>query len=349
MRWFVRLADTSVFVRGAWSSLPTPRGLRQRARGAAGSLASGGPDRVPTHSVPARVLVLAAGTFAIGTDAFVVAGILPDIADSLRVSVAEAGQLVTVFSLAYALLCPVMATLTGSWPRRWVLLSGLVVLALGNVATALAPSYGWVLAARVPAAVGAALFTPAAGAAAAALVAPEYRARALSYVSVGLVSSTVLGVPLGALLGHTISWRGTMWFVAGFAALAALGVALSLPTIPIPPPLGLRQRLVPLGDRRVMGLLLTTVLGSVGVHMVYSYIAVILRPATGGDVGFLAILLAVSGVAGTAGTLTTARLTDRFGPRRMINAVMTVLGITLALVSVAATSPAAATILMVVL
>uniref|UniRef100_UPI000A8D66D6 MFS transporter n=1 Tax=Actinomadura kijaniata TaxID=46161 RepID=UPI000A8D66D6 len=205
----------------------------------------------PRGGVPARALVLAGGTFAIGTDAFVVAGVLPGIAGSLGVGVPAAGQLVTVFALAYALLSPVMAAATGAWPRRRVLLTGLVVLALGNAATALAPGYGWVLAARAVAAAGAAMFTPAAGATAAALAAPEHRGRALSYVSVGLVSSTALGVPLGTLLGEAVSWRGTIWFVTALAAVAALAVALWLPPVPAPPAVGLRRRLAPLGDRRV--------------------------------------------------------------------------------------------------
>ncbi|MER7081185.1 MFS transporter, partial [Saccharopolyspora kobensis] len=174
----------------------------------------------PATRVPLRVAVLALGTFAVGTDAFVVAGVLPEIAADLDVGIAQAGQLVTVFAIAYAVLSPVLATLTGAWPRRAVLLTALAVFVLGNIATALAPSYATVLATRVLAAAGASMFTPIAGAAAASLAPEGQRARAISLVVLGLTVSTALGVPLGTLLGSVTSWRGTMWFVAALGAAA---------------------------------------------------------------------------------------------------------------------------------
>ncbi|MFC4052444.1 MFS transporter [Actinomadura syzygii] len=301
----------------------------------------------PRQTVPTRVLVLALGTFAVGTDAFVVAGVLPSIAASLHIGIAAAAQSVTVFCLAYAVLAPVLATLTGAWPRRRALLTGLLVLAAGNAATALAPSYGALLATRLPAAVGAALFTPAAAAAATTLTAPQHRARALSYVLVGLVSATALGVPAGTLLGGMISWRTTMWLSALLAALAAAALALWLPHVPQPPRIGLRTRLAPLGDRRVTALLATTVAISIGNYLFHTYIAVILSPVTGGDTTSLAVLLLVGGLAATAGVLVTAAWADRFGPRRVIAAVTGALAVCLVLAPAAISlGPAVAAVLM---
>jgi DHA1 family inner membrane transport protein len=183
-----------------------------------------------TGAPPARAAVLTVGTFAVGTDAFVVAGVLPDLARSLHVGVAQAAQLVTVFALAYAVLAPVLAAVTGRWPRRKLLLTALLVFVLGNVATALAPSYALVVAARLLAAAGAAMFTPNASATAAALVPPGQRARAISWVVFGLTSSTALGAPLGTFLASVLSWRETMWFVAALGGLAALVIVRGLPT-----------------------------------------------------------------------------------------------------------------------
>lgn len=104
--------------------------------------------------------VLALGTFAVGTDMFVIAGLLPDISRSLDISLAAAGQLVSVFSFAYALLSPVLAALTTSWSRRRVLVIALCVFAMGNVATALAPTYALALVSRLLAAAGAAAGAP---------------------------------------------------------------------------------------------------------------------------------------------------------------------------------------------
>ncbi|MEV5296778.1 MFS transporter [Amycolatopsis methanolica] len=131
-----------------------------------------------THRLPARIGALTIATFAVGTDAFVVNGVLPELARSLDVSVGEAGQLVSVFAIAYAVLSPVLAAPTGNWPRRTVLLAALGVFVLDNSITALAPDYGLALASRVIAAAGAAAVTPTASTAAAALAPPERRGRA---------------------------------------------------------------------------------------------------------------------------------------------------------------------------
>lgn len=289
----------------------------------------------PARGVPARTFILAAGTFAVGTDAFVVAGVLPQIAGSLRVSTAEAGQLVTVFAITYALLSPVLATLTGNWPRRKVLLTALGIFVLGNVATALAPSYGWVLLARALAAVGATMFTPIASATAAAMVGPEHRARAISTVTVGMTLSMALGVPIGTLLATVMTWKGTMWFLAALEAVAALAVALWLPVVATPPAYGLRQRLAPLRDRRVVAVLLTTVTLFTGIFVVYTYIGVILNAATGGSGGKLAILLFVAGCAGTVGNLVAGKLTDRLGARRVIAVAAMIVAVNYAVLPVA--------------
>src|SRR5471030_2625272 len=153
-----------------------------------------------SSSMDRRLIVLAAGMFAIGTDSFVVAGILPNVSKSLGVSVGVAGQMVTVYALSYALLSPVIAATAAHWPRKRLLLAGLAVFVLGNLATALAPTIEWVLASRLLAGLGAAMFSPTATATGASLVPPEKRARALAIVIAGLSSATALGAPMGTFL-----------------------------------------------------------------------------------------------------------------------------------------------------
>ncbi|WP_371482695.1 MFS transporter [Kitasatospora sp. NBC_00315] len=266
----------------------------------------------------AHVMVLAFGTFAVGTDAFVIAGLLPDISRSLGVGVAAAGQLVSVFSIAYAVLSPVLAALTGTWSRRTVLLTALVVFAVGNVVTALAPDYPLVLASRVLAAAGAAMFTPNAGATAAALAGPERRGRAIAIVTVGLTSSLALGAPLGTAIGNALGWKATMWFVTALALVVVPVIALRLPDIRLGTAARLRTRLSPLTDRRVAGVLGCTLLAFVGIYLPYTYISSVFAPATFGDGGRVALLLLVFGLAGTGGNLMAGRLADRHGPRRVV-------------------------------
>jgi predicted MFS family arabinose efflux permease len=298
--------------------------------------------------VPKRIVLLAAGTFAVGTDVFVVNGVLSDIAGSLRVDIAAAGQLVTVFAIAYAIGSPIVATLAGSWPRRTVLLTGLGILVLGNILTALAPTYPLALVARVVAALGAGMFTPSAGATAAALAPERLRGRAMSIVTLGLVGSTALGVPLGTLLGTVLDWRETMWFVAVLGVLAAVGIAVGLPEVPSAPAARLRARLVPLRDIGVVGLLTTTLLLFTAIYLVNVYISVILGQATGGRGTVLTLLLFACGVAGVIGNLLSGRWTDRFGARRVLLVVSVIGCVNFTLMPVVATSIAGAAVSVVV-
>ncbi|MFE2523367.1 MFS transporter [Streptomyces sp. NPDC059382] len=276
--------------------------------------------------------VLAAAMFAIGTDSFVIAGILPDAADSLDVPVGTAGRLLTAYALTYAVFGPVMATVTARLPRRTLFLVGFAIFTAGNLVTAFVPVFAVALVSRAVAGLGGAMITPAAVAAAAALAPPERRGRAIATVMTGLSASTALGAPIGTALGSlTGDWRATMCFVSALGVSAALGVVLLLPAIPTPPAVPLRTRVAPLADRRIGLVLLTTLLVYTGLYTVYSFIGGSLDRATGGSGTTLAALLFVWGLAATAGTLASGTLIDRFGDRRVINTSITVAAIDFAL------------------
>ncbi|HEY3681766.1 MAG TPA: MFS transporter [Streptosporangiaceae bacterium] len=278
----------------------------------------------PDTSWRSRAAVLASGTFVVGTDAFVISGVLPSVSGSLHVSLAAAGQLITVFALSYALLAPVLGTLTARWSRPAVLVAALGVLAVGNAVTALGTAYGMVLAARVIAAAGAALYTATASATAATLAGEAHRGKAISIVVLGTTSSLVLGAPLGTAVGEALGWRATLWCVAALALVIAPVVALALPRIRIDAPTGLRARLAPLRDRRILGVLLITLVSFVGIYIPYSYIAAVFAPATATG-GPLSVLILAFGIAGTAGNLTAGRAADRRGPRTVLIAALSAL------------------------
>ncbi|MEV5178009.1 MFS transporter [Streptomyces flaveolus] len=278
------------------------------------------------------LLVLTAALFAIGTDSFVIAGILPDAAHSLGIGIGSAGWLITAYAFAYAVLGPVMAAFTARWPRRTLFLTGLGIFVVGNLLTAFVPVFGVALVARAVAGLGGAMVSPTAVAAAAALAPPERRGRAISTVLAGLSAATALGAPIGTAIGSvTGNWRATMLFVSALGVLAAAGIALLLPKIANPPLVPLRARVAPLGDRRIGMTLLTTLLVFTGLYIVYSYIAESLDRTTGGSGTTLAALLFVWGVAATIGTLGSGALVDRLGARRVINTAIVVLTIDFAL------------------
>ncbi|MFJ9418747.1 MFS transporter [Streptomyces sp. NPDC101227] len=262
-----------------------------------------------------RLLLLALGTFAMGTDSMVMAGILGLVARDLGISVPAAGQMVTVFALSYAVLAPVLATAAARWPRRGVLLAALTVFTVANALSAVAPNYPVLLATRVLAAAGAALYTPTANAVATTLVPPERRGRALATVLGGMTVATALGVPLGTYIGRT-DWRLTMWLVVVLGAAAFLGLALLLRGLPAPTAApGLRARLVPLRNRRVLGAAATTLTFFLAINVVYIFLGTAVRPATGGDAGRLSLIMLVSGVASVAGNWLGGRAVDRLGVR----------------------------------
>ncbi len=286
-----------------------------------------------------HALALAFGTFAVGTDAFVIAGILPQIGQSLEVSVQAAGQLVSVFSLAYAISAPLLGTATADWQRRNALVFALTLFAVGNAITAAVPGYAWVLFSRVIAAAGAGLFTASASATAATLAGTSNRGAAIARVMLGLTMSLVFGAPLGTAMASAIGWRGTMWFVTALGIAAGILIHLRLPRSAEAQVSTVSERLAQLRNRSVMWDLLRSVVAFTGVYIPYTYISVVYREAVDAKPGFLGSALLVFGVCGTCGNLLAGKLSDRVGPTAVIIAGL--LGFTLVciLVPVATSSP----------
>ncbi|MEV4111145.1 MFS transporter [Nonomuraea sp. NPDC049695] len=273
--------------------------------------------------------VLALGTFAVGTDAYVVAGFLPAMAGSLHVSEGAAGQSATVFAIAYAVLAPVLATVAARVPRRALLVAALLVLAVANLGSALSPGYAWLMASRVLAAFGAAAFTPNAGAVAASLVAPAQRARALAVVVGGLTAATALGVPLGNLADRLLDWRAALTLVAVLCLVCAAGVYAVMPALPGSPHVPLRDRLAALRRPGVVAVLPLTVLGLAASYGLYAYAVPLLHALGVGGTSEMWMLF-LYGVGAVAGNLVAGAAADRRGPIRVLAVGYAVLAVTLA-------------------
>jgi MFS transporter, DHA1 family, inner membrane transport protein len=175
------------------------------------------------------MLTLFCGALAVGTDGFMIAGLLPAIARDLGTGTAVAAQLVSVFALTYAAGAPTIASLVSGAPRRGVLLWVLAGLCASNVLGALAPSLTILFVARIAAAAAASQYTPTAAVLASELAGAARRGRALGLVTSGLTISIVTGVPLGTLLGNQLGWRSTFAAVAVLSVLVALLARLVLP------------------------------------------------------------------------------------------------------------------------
>ena len=265
-----------------------------------------------------RLLVLALGMFALGTDSFVVAGVLPEISRHFHISIGAAGQMTTAYAMTYALMAPFIAAVAAHIPRKALLLGSLVIFVIANLMTAAAPNFSLAIASRIFAGLGAAMFAPTATGAAATLVAPDRRGYALSIVIAGLTSATALGSPIGAVIGTVGDWRWTMVFVSALAAVSALGVALMLAHIPLPARITLAQRIKPIADPRVSLTLLTTWLYQSGQFITYTYFTLVFDRAIGHNAALVGVLLVAFGLSGTVANLFVGRLADSIGNRKLI-------------------------------
>lgn len=254
--------------------------------------------------------LLALGTFAVGTDAFVLSGLLPSMAKDLEVSQATMGQLVTLFAVAYAVSAPLVATVTAGWPRRSLLVTAQLVFVVGMLLQAGGSGPVVVGIGRVVAAIGASGYTAAAAAVAAALVAPSLRGRALAVVLGGITVATIIGVPLGIFVGNWLGWRTTLLGVAGLGVLAAIGAG-AVPAIHLPVP-GMRARVAALRRPGALTVLSVTVAALAAGFTMYTYLPAILEPVVDGpSMGWVYVLY---GGAATVGSALSGRWTDRIGP-----------------------------------
>jgi predicted MFS family arabinose efflux permease len=275
-----------------------------------------------------RLLVLALGTFGIGTGSFVFAGLLEGVARDLSVSVGAAGHLVTVFAVTYAVSSPVLVTLAGGVAPRRILMAAMAVFALANAAAVFAPTFGLLLLCRVLAACGAAVFTPTALAVAAGLAAPEERGRSLSVVTGGLTVSFVIGIPLGSIIGTYSGWRMTFVMVAALGAVAVLGIR-SLPHVETPAAVSLGERVDALRQPAVVAALCLTTLGLMGGFVVFTYVSPLLSQITGFGGAGVSGLLFLFGVAALFGNSLGGYGADHVAYARLMAAILVLLALSL--------------------
>ena len=281
---------------------------------------------------------LALGTFAVGTESFMIAGLLPDIATDLQTSIVATGQLVTVFALAYALSSPILTALTGSFHRRTLMIVSLSAFAAANVIAWAAQNYWELMAARILLAAAAGLYVPGANALAGAIAGPERRGTALAIVNGGITIAVAFGVPLGALVGDRLGWRMTFAGVAALSALATAGLLFGLPrSIGAGLPTAtLRERIHVARQPVILMTLLVTTLWAMGAYSIYTYLALFIArttPLHGAQIGYV---LFTWGVAAAIGVFIGGKAVDRLGPGRVIVPCLSVSIVAFSLMSASA-------------
>ncbi|WP_370933987.1 MFS transporter [Amycolatopsis sp. cg13] len=259
--------------------------------------------------MPLSVFSLLLVVFSLTTGEFVIAGILPDVAAGLSVSVGSAGLLVTAYAIGMIVGGPLVTLATARVPRK-PLIAGLIVVSMvGNLGSAFAPGYALAVVSRFVAGLVVATFFAVAIATVVSMAPPGKAVSTIAKVTMGLNLGIVAGSPLGTVLGHHLGWRATFEAVAVVSGIALL---LVLRFVPAQAAAGsVRGELRVLADRNVWQAIGLTVLGNVGVVTVFTYIAPLLTDVSGFSSDLLPVLLVLYGVGAVAGNYLGGRWADK--------------------------------------
>jgi DHA1 family inner membrane transport protein len=262
--------------------------------------------------MPVALYALTVGAFGIGVTEFVIMGLLLQVSGDLGISIPTAGLLMTGYALGVFVGAPILTIATRGLPRKTTLLVLMAIFTLGNLACALAPSFGWLMAARIVTALAHGTFFGVGSVVATGLVAPERKASAIAVMFTGLTLATLLGVPFGSWLGLAYGWRATFWAVTAIGILAFVILALFVPkareTAPLAP---LAEEFAVLVRPQVQLGLLITVLGFGGVFAVFTYIQPLLVELAGFSQEAVSAILLVFGAGLVVGNLLGGRWADR--------------------------------------
>ena len=288
---------------------------------------------------------LMAGNFAIGCGVMVAAGSLNDLVRSLNVSVAVAGQLITVAAVVMALGAPLVAALVGRADRRLLLTVALLWYAAGHALAALMPTFAALLPVRALSVLGAAVFTPQAAAAINLLAPPGERGRAITFIFLGWSLASVLGMPLHSFIGETWGWRWAFALVALLSLAAAIAVWRTLPGGLRAAPLSRQNWRTALTHPLLIGVVGVTALSAAGQFTLFSYFAPYYSQVLGANALELSLLFLWFGAFGLAGNLLLGRYIDRYGPARCVTWMLGFIAVTLCLWPLATTLPWMAAVL----
>ncbi|MGW6055588.1 MFS transporter [Streptomyces sp. NPDC055189] len=263
--------------------------------------------------MPRAVYLLALGIFAMVTSEFVVAGLMPQMADGLDATIPEIGYLITAFAAAMAFGGPFLTIALLKMRQKTALLVLFGIFLAGNVLAALAPDYRTMLVARVITGIASQAFFGVSISLCARLTRPEVRGRAIAVALNGLMLGTLLGLPLSTVIGEHLGWRAAFWAITGLTVMAALATLIGVPRIESADDDGgnLRQELGAFRSPRLWLTLTTSTFIIGATFSAFSYLNPILTEVTGFSTGTVPLLLIAYGAATVIGNTIVGRLADK--------------------------------------
>jgi predicted MFS family arabinose efflux permease len=271
------------------------------------------------------------GNFVVGCGIMSAAGTLNDVARSLQISVALAGQLIAIAAATIAFAAPLLAGWVAGFDRRHLLAFSLWWLGAGHALCAMMPSYAGLWPMRAVTMLAAAVFTPQAAAAIGFMAPPHERGRAITFIFLGWSVASVLGLPMSAWLGETYGWRVAYCSIAGLALVAAVWVFCVMPDNVRPAALSLHAWKEVLTNPVLMAMVMVTALFGAGQFTLFSYMTPYFKYALGASTEQITLLLVWFGVFGLIGNVVLTRVIDRVGPNVAVTVTMLLMATSLAL------------------
>ncbi|MFB5676303.1 MFS transporter [Paenibacillus terreus] len=292
---------------------------------------------------PFSLLCLTLGAFAIGMTEFVIMGLLPNVAQDLGVTIPQAGQLITSYAIGVAVGAPVLTILTHKVPQKKLLCLLMIIFILGNALSVIAPSYGFLIAARIGTAFAHGTFLGVGSLMAARLVRPEKRAGAVSLVLSGLTVANIVGVPFGTFIGQQLGWRASFAAIVIMGLISLVGIIRFIPVMRQDQHTSIAQEIRSLVNPQVLLMLLTGAFACASLFAVFTYITPLLMDISGFAEASITWILVLFGIGVTIGNIVGGRLADwKLMPSLIVN--FGVLAVILAVLTFALQSKALAII-----
>nr|WP_145403694.1 MFS transporter [Paenibacillus xylanexedens] len=269
-------------------------------------------------SSSSKVYILAIVSFLVGTSEYALSGILDKVAASLDVSLAAAGQLITIFSLIYALCTPILMAVTASMDRRRLIIISMGIFVVSNILAFVLPGYGLFVVARILMAIGAGVVVVTALNIAAKIAPAGKQASSIATVVMGFTASLIVGVPLGRITADTLGWKSVFGAIALLGIIAMVILSFAIPRMKGDVPVPLRQQLSLLKKPKVALGLAITFFWLGGYSITYTYLSPYLLKVSEINEQYLSGALLVFGIASMIGSKLGGLSADRWGVNRTL-------------------------------